>query len=249
MAGHGLSDLALVTLLGVTVGLTVWLCGRYLDRPSDHRVVRSRPGRLLLVAGLASGGMLVFHFLVMNILPHHLVPGQAIDVSTVLRIWPQLPIAAFVPLGAALLGYWASVIVVVVVLQVVAAIGLSVVAYSGVGLIASDAGQWGPDFFLGMLVIFGLPASVVLGLVVWLIGWAGALFGGRPRPGIKPLLLTILLAYASWVVAFLGMLGMMSIRLNGGPIMVFLPPAGTVIGYWLFTRSPARAINEIGRKK
>ena len=46
------------------------------------------------------------------------------------------------------------------------------------------------------------------------------------------------------------MLGLMSIRLNGGVIIkIVLPVVGVMVGYRLFTRSPARAINEIGRQK
>src|SRR5262245_30305213 len=117
IAERGLSDLALIVLLGAAVALTVRLCGQYLDHQSGDRVAPSRGGPWL-VAGLAVVGMLALHVLVMSSLPRQFVPGQAIRVSAVLQAWPWLPVVALVPLGAALLGYWMSATKLVILLQI-----------------------------------------------------------------------------------------------------------------------------------
>lgn len=176
------------------------------------------------------------------------VGGAAFAAATVLwlRGPADLRVLAQIVLLGLVVGIAAGLVSLVTVLQVGAAIGLSIVLYAMVGLGASDAGKWDLPFLLAMLVLV-LLAAILLGLVVWLIGWAGALFGGRPRPGIKPLLMAILFAFASCVVAFLAMLGFISRGGNGGLIMTALPVVGVMVGYRLFTRSAARAISEIAR--
>ena len=217
MAEHGLADLALIVPTGAAVGLAVWLC----DRGN-----KARSG--WLIASLAVLGMLVLHFLTMSVVPRGYPTGTPVEVSTVLRMWPWLAPAAFIPLAAALAGYWMSTVVLVVSLQTV--VGGPASVYLAMMMGMAPPGNVSPE----SAVVLG----VVLGLAVWLLGLMHSpLAMNSAHASFIRLLITVASSTLGFVVSQLLMGARFQWPFFYAALLV--PFAGAMAGYSYWRQRPA----------